>query len=398
MELEARQNALRYFKDQADVMISTDAAGESLNMQFCHVIVNYDLPWNPMAIEQRIGRVDRIGQKHIVKAFNMLTSNSIDAKVYGIIVEKLDTILNELGIDKINRIYLQSLLDPRRTEFVGDSWLFEIKKKLSEYKATEGILPSISKEEIDNKLAAEVKYSPLPVWLEQLMDIYAVSRGGKVDKSLIGVSTYQYDGMKINAVFDAEHALENPSAEQITLQHDLVCRMLDRIDSESQQIMPVIRATGSKATPGVFSLWRVSAKNPTESKVTYVALFTSDNGKNYAAYANQIWNKLVESADAYSYVGEVELPPESESDMQLLYEVFHRMEVEILQTVQKKSDARLKALDFQRQRAERIGILNIRKGRIRKIDEERQKWLDNMRRHQSVVPDVKNIIKVRIDG
>ena len=51
MELEARQNALRYFKDQADVMISTDAAGESLNMQFCHVIVNYDLPWNPMAIE-----------------------------------------------------------------------------------------------------------------------------------------------------------------------------------------------------------------------------------------------------------------------------------------------------------------------------------------------------------
>jgi hypothetical protein len=204
--------------------------------------------------------------------------------------------------------------------------------------------------------------------------------------------------MKINAVFDAEHALENPSAEQITLQHDLVCRMLDRIDSESQQTMPAIRATGCKATPGVFSLWRVSAKNPTESKVMYVALFTSDSGKNYAAYANQIWNKLVESANAYSYVGEVELPPESESDMQLLYEVFHRMEVEILQTVQKKSDARLKALDFQRQRAERIGILNIRKGRIRKIDEERQQWLDNMRRHQSVVPDVKNIIKVRIDG
>ena len=411
MGLETRQNALRYFKDQADVMISTDAAGESLNMQFCHVIVNYDLPWNPMAIEQRIGRVDRIGQKHIVKAFNMLTSNSIDAKVYGIIVEKLDTILNELGIDKtsdvldstieqdkINRIYLQSLLDPRRTEFVGDSWLFEIRKKLSEYKATEGILPSISKEEIDNKLAADVKYSPLPVWLEQLMDIYAVSRGGKVEKSLMGVSTYQYDGMKINAVFDAEHALENPSAEQITLQHDLVCRMLDRIESESQQTMPVIRSTGGKATPGVFSLWRVSAKNPAESKVTYVALFTADNGRNYAAYANQIWNKLVESNDAYAYVGETELPDESESDMPLLYEVFQRMEMQILQSLQKKSDARLKALDFQRQRAERIGIMNIRMGRIRKIDEERQQYLDNMRRTQSVVPDVKNIIKVRIDG
>lgn len=411
MGLETRQNALRYFKNQADVMISTDAAGESLNMQFCHVIVNYDLPWNPMAIEQRIGRVDRIGQKHTVKAFNMLTSNSIDAKVYGIIVEKLDTILNELGIDKtsdvldstieqdkINRIYLQSLLDPRRTEFVGDSWLFEIKKKLKEYKATEGVLPSISKEEIDNKLAAEVKYSPLPVWLEQLMDIYAVSRGGKVEKSLMGLSTYQYDGMKINAVFDAEHALENPSAEQITLQHDLVCRMLDRIESDSQQTMPVIRPNGSKATPGVFSLWRVSAKSSVESKMTYVALFSADNGKNYAAYANQIWNKLVETTDAYAYVCETGMPAENETDMQLLYEVFHRMEVEILQALQKKYDARLKALDYQRQRAEKIGIMNIRTARIRKIDEERQLYLDNKRCTQSVVPDVKNIIKVRIDG
>lgn len=411
MSLESRQNALLFFKDEADVMISTDAAGESLNMQFCHIIVNYDLPWNPMAIEQRIGRVDRIGQKHVVKAFNMLTSNSIDAKVYGIIVEKLDTILCELGIDKtsdvldstieqdkINRIYLQSLLDPRRTEFVGDSWLFEIKKKLGEYKATEGLLPSISKEEIDNKLAANVKYSPLPIWLEQLMDIFAVSCGGKVEKSLMGVSTYQYDGMKINAVFDAEHALENPSAEQITLQHDLVCRMLGRIESESQQSMPVIRSTGGKATSGVFSLWRVSAKNPADSKVTYVALFTADSGRNYAAYANQIWNKLVESEDAYAYVGETELPVDNESDMSLLYEVFHRMENEILQTLQKKSNARLNALEYQRHRAERIGIMNIRTSRIRKISEDKQQWLNNMRYSQSIVPDVKNIIKVRIDG
>ncbi len=131
MELEIRQGALRNFKEQADVMISTDAAGESLNMQFCHVIFNYDLPWNPMAIEQRIGRVDRIGQKHPVLAYNMLTTNSIDAKVYGIIVEKLNIILDQLGIDKtsdvldstieqnkINRVYLQSLLDPHRSEFI----------------------------------------------------------------------------------------------------------------------------------------------------------------------------------------------------------------------------------------------------------------------------------------
>ena len=411
MELTERQVALSSFKERADVMISTDAAGESLNMQFCHVVFNYDLPWNPMAIEQRIGRVDRIGQKHKVLAFNMLTSNSIDAKVYGIIVEKLNAILEQLGIDKtsdvldstieqskINRVYLQSLLDPHRAEFIGDSWLYEIKKKLNDYKSTEGILPSLSKEEIDNRQAAEVKYSPLPIWLEQLMDIYAQSRGGSIQKSLMGVSSYRFDGMSFDAVFDAEHALENPRAEQISLQHDLVTRMLDRIESISQIKMPVIRSLSGKETPGIFSLWRVSAKNTNDSKTTFVALFAADNGRQYTAYANQIWNKLVESVDAFTYIGEAPLVDDSDMDMQFLYEVFHRMETEILNTVQHKAAARQNALNYQRQRADRIGIENIRNSRIRKIEEDQLRWKDSIRRSQTVVPDVKNIIKVRIDG
>lgn len=411
MGLEERQRALRLFKEHADVMISTDAAGESLNMQFCHIVFNYDLPWNPMAIEQRIGRVDRIGQKHVVQAYNMLTTNSIDAKVYGIIVEKLNIILDQLGIDKtsdvldstieqskINRVYLQSLLDPHRSEYIGDSWLSDIKKKLNDYKATEGILPFISKKEIDNKQAAEVKYSPLPIWLEQLLDIYTLSRGGSVQKLLTGVSEYQFDGMKLNAVFNAENALDNPQAEQMTLQHDLVNKMLERIESDNQGEMPVIKSHSGKETPGLFSLWKVSAKNSTESKASFVALFVADNGKQYPAYANQIWNKLVESADAFSFVGHVPSAEQSESDMSFLYEVFHRMEIEILETVKNKANARFNALNYQRQRAEKIGIVNIRNSRIKKIEEEQKKWLENMKSSQSVVPDVKNIIKVRIDG
>jgi superfamily II DNA/RNA helicase len=63
MDLGERRQAQRRFADDAQILISTDAGGEGLNLQFCHVIVNYDLPWNPMKIEQRIGRVDRIGQK-----------------------------------------------------------------------------------------------------------------------------------------------------------------------------------------------------------------------------------------------------------------------------------------------------------------------------------------------
>lgn len=100
MSMEERHHALVHFRDESDVLVATDAAGESLNMQFCHIIINYDLPWNPMALEQRIGRVDRIGQKYEVQAYNMLTNNSVDYRIYNIIVEKLDLIMEELGIDK----------------------------------------------------------------------------------------------------------------------------------------------------------------------------------------------------------------------------------------------------------------------------------------------------------
>ena len=73
-------------------------------MQFCHIVFNYDLPWNPMMIEQRIGRVDRIGQQNKVSAYNVLTTNSIDIRVYEVIEEKLEAILNQLGIDKTSDV------------------------------------------------------------------------------------------------------------------------------------------------------------------------------------------------------------------------------------------------------------------------------------------------------
>lgn len=100
MSLEERALAQDAFRDSAQVLVSTDAGGEGINLQFAHIIVNYDLPWNPMRIEQRIGRVDRIGQGHPVRAFNFVMENSVDEHVLRILEEKLWRILTELGVDK----------------------------------------------------------------------------------------------------------------------------------------------------------------------------------------------------------------------------------------------------------------------------------------------------------
>ena len=414
MELQERQKALVKFKNSANIMIATDAAGESLNMQFCHVVFNYDLPWNPMSIEQRIGRVDRIGQKYPVTAYNMLTDNTVDTRVYEIIVEKLDAILNELGIDKtsdvldstidmkkVNHLYLQSLLDPRRFDFASDSWLHDIRSKLKEYHSTEGALPTFDENDIVKESAGEVKYSPLPVWLEELMDLYTISENGKIDKTLTGVSKYTFRGHKVNAIFDSALAGDNPDSEQITLQHPVVKRILDEIDGNSQTLVPAIVSKSASESSGYLTIWKVSAKNPYESKTTYTAQFIADNGKVYGPYGNDVWNRLVQEKDAFIYNGETTCGFDVERNSLLnnnLHAIFHRMELEIQSNLQNMVERKLRALGFAEHRINKIGIANIRNAKMRKLQEEKENWQNAFAKGRSVVPDVKHILTVRVNG
>ena len=384
MSMEERHRALVNFRDEADVLVATDAAGESLNVQFCHIVFNYDLPWNPMALEQRIGRVDRIGQKYEVKAFNMLTNNSVDYRIYNIIVEKLDIIMDELGIDKtsdvldstidakkINHLYLQSLLDPKRFEFASESWLYDIKQKLNDYKSTEGALPTISPNEINARSAAEVKYSPLPIWLENLMMLYCQAYGLQWRKNLIN------------------------------LQDPLIKQILNEVDAGMQGKIPVLQSFDGKETAGYLTIWKVSALNERESKVTYSAQFVSNQGRVFVPYANALWNKLVQDANAFQQVSWETVCPDFESNTQLhnnLYAVFHRMEEGIMTGLQTIAEKKLRALDFTEQRLSRIGIENIRLAKMRRLKEEREVWMDTFRKSAHVVPEVKHILTVKIDG
>lgn len=414
MELQERQRALVKFKNEANVMIATDAAGESLNMQFCHVVFNYDLPWNPMSIEQRIGRVDRIGQKHPVTAYNMLTDNTVDTRVYEIIVEKLDAILKELGIDKtsdvldstidmkkVNHLYLQSLLDPRRFDFTSDSWLYDVKSKLREYHSTEGVLPTFDETMIVAESAGEVKYSPLPVWLEELMDLYTMSENGKIDKQLTGVTKYQFHGQTVDAVFESNLIGDNPGAEQLTLQHPLVKRILDEIDGNGQSLVPALLSKDGKETPGYLTLWKVSAKNAYESKTTYTAQFITDTGRVFGPYGNDVWNRLVQEKNSFIYNGETMCEIDNGNNTQLdnnLHAIFHRMELEIQNNLQSMVEKKLRALGFAEHRINRIGIANIRNAKMRKLQTEKENWQNAFAKGRSVVPDVKHILTVRING
>ncbi len=101
--------AVERFRSEVPVLLTTEAAGEGRNLQFCHVLVNFDLPWNPMQIEQRLGRLHRIGQEHDVLLVNLVAHGTIEERIldvlqtkinmFELVVGELDMILGRVGDD-----------------------------------------------------------------------------------------------------------------------------------------------------------------------------------------------------------------------------------------------------------------------------------------------------------
>ena len=92
--------AIAEFRDQVPVLLSTQSGGEGRNIQFCNTLINFDVPWNPMAIEQRIGRIDRIGQQREVFVFNLVTRGTLEEQVLRLLEEKIsmfELVVGEVG-------------------------------------------------------------------------------------------------------------------------------------------------------------------------------------------------------------------------------------------------------------------------------------------------------------
>jgi superfamily II DNA or RNA helicase len=106
MSRAAKEEQVSFFAREAPVLVSTETGSEGRNLQFCHVLVNYDLPWNPMRIEQRIGRIHRLGQDSDVRIYNLAAAGTVEAEIleildakinmFQLVVGELDMILGDL--------------------------------------------------------------------------------------------------------------------------------------------------------------------------------------------------------------------------------------------------------------------------------------------------------------
>lgn len=160
MNPRERRAAQDAFRTAAQVCVATEAAGEGINLQFCHLMINYDLPWNPTRLEQRMGRIHRIGQKRDVYVFNFVADQSedgqpvVEGSILRRLLDKLDQMREALGPNRVydvvgeilslNQVNLPEMLreaayDPRRL----DEYLAQIDRidpeRLRRYEEATGI-------------------------------------------------------------------------------------------------------------------------------------------------------------------------------------------------------------------------------------------------------------------
>lgn len=91
----------REFRESAQVLVATEAAGEGINLQFCWLMVNFDIPWNPVRLEQRVGRIHRYGQEKDCLVFNFVAQNTREGRVLQTLIERLKEIRQDLGSDQV---------------------------------------------------------------------------------------------------------------------------------------------------------------------------------------------------------------------------------------------------------------------------------------------------------
>jgi SNF2 family DNA or RNA helicase len=121
MSLKEKDGAIEAFRESLPVLLASESGGEGRNIQFANTIVNYDLPWNPMKIEQRIGRIHRIGQTQDVFVFNFCVKGSVEEYILRILHDKIN--MFELVVGEIETILGNLDDDFDFSEAVMDIWL-----------------------------------------------------------------------------------------------------------------------------------------------------------------------------------------------------------------------------------------------------------------------------------
>jgi hypothetical protein len=257
MKLEDRIKAEKEFKHNTQVMVATEAAGEGINLQFCNIMINYDIPWNPNRLEQRMGRIHRYGQTKEVFIYNLVNEDTREGMVLARLLDKLKEIKDALGdkvFDVIGEIFpgkdfYQLVIEAAANARDIDEILKTIEAKLDEEyiaKVKDALGESLATRFIDytriKEMAEKAKeYRLIPEYTENFFVRAFEKAGSKITKTgeFYRIDSIPYEIRKIaaeesfkntwgtlasrykNITFDKDVALKNAGAEFVSFGHPL---------------------------------------------------------------------------------------------------------------------------------------------------------------------------------
>lgn len=186
-----------------------------------------------------------------------------------------------------------------------------------------------------------------------------------------------------------------------TSQHDWIKKILNDLgEFDSNNGVPSITSKDDE-TAGYWSLWQISAKNKFENKIHYQCFFTADNGKQYNAYANDIWNRLIAGTSMFKIEQTLSAIDSSAVEKEInesLFLVFQNLEADVLAKMKAKKENRINAYTFQKIRINKIGIENIRQSKLQRLEKEHDSWMREFQSNQKIIPGIKQLLTVRING
>ncbi len=417
MDLDARKQVLQAFAGDVRILVSTDAGGEGLNLQFCHVVVNFDIPWNPMRLEQRIGRVDRIGQGHVVRAMNLVLQDTVEFRVREVLEEKLAVILREFGVDKtgdvldsadageiFDELYRDAILDPSAVESKVDSVLTRVRAQAEAMRRSTSLLAQTA--ELSPSEAQRLLGHPLPYWVERMTVNYLESSGGKAEKSKAGWKLRWPDGTTTpSAVFTLGDAENQPAAVHLTLEEPRIRAIATRVPRfVPGQPIPAVEVSGLPwEIRGYWSLWTVAIRSAEWCKERVLALFLHDDGRVLSPTARHLWMLLLEQMpvpDRYldgkestRVFGDVTVAAERHGHA--LYEELLRFHLERLG---REKENKRHAFESRRRAVERIGLPAVRQHRLNELVREEAAWHLESESRAHVHPELVPRLIVRVEG
>lgn len=384
MSIDERNAAMQEFKTSTSIFISTDAGGEGLNLQFANIIINYDLPWNPMKIEQRCGRVDRIGQQRDVHIYNFIVGETVENRVREVLEEKLSVILKEMGVDKYSDVLDSEVAECDFTDVYMRSigHTSQVEKNLYPVE-----------EEMKQQLTNAQKYKDVIREEKDLTKLVGTESNFDVDSALRTMLTYYecwqgHDPRLIDRISIAD--------EEIT-QH----LKTELVQDRTAPLMS-IQIDNFPNEDGYFMLWELSISEKESGKrilpifVNSAMILRPMAGKRIMDVFLDGNSKLRVSsapnvdAEIYSKL--------EKSCMDFAYDTFVELKEKQMQQNEERFKKYMYALELRQEAAEHIGIENIRRSRLQKLQKEKANIEAQHRKGSQVYPDFRLIMMARLEA